>query len=88
MYSLEVTTWVHEMSRHLGTVAVRGVNLDIFLLYTLRLRMPTRTALPVNKKDRGYRWLWVRFLGGKAPHIDDKWITLNQCQPRRATNGF
>ena len=48
-----------------GPQQYRELNLDIFLLHSLGAQNP-------NKRDRGYLWLWGRFLRGKAPHIAGK----------------
>ena len=43
------------------------VSTPIFLLHSLRLKMPTRTVQYANKRNRGCRWLWGDSSGGR-PH--------------------
>lgn len=82
--SLEAAAWVHEISGHLGTQQYRDglnldisllyplkLNLDIFLLYLLKHKMPI-TVLFFNKRDRDLRWLCDRFLRGKALNTASK----------------
>lgn len=61
------------MSGHLGTAAMQRTESGVSLLK--RLKLPAETVLSANKRDRGCRWSWGRFLREKGPHKAGKWIT-------------
>lgn len=61
-------------------------NLDIFLLYHLRHKMPIKTVLFANKRDRDCRWLCGRFYGKNALIIAGK--SDDADSPRGLQRGF
>lgn len=46
-----------------------GLNFDVFLLHSLRHKMPIKTVLSASKRDRDCRWLCGKVSGGKAMNI-------------------
>lgn len=44
-----------------------GLDLDVFFVYPLRCRMPIRTVLSPNKKDRDCGWVWGEISWGEGP---------------------
>ena len=64
-----------------------GLNLDIILLYPLRHKLPTRTVLSANRRDRGCRWLWGRLPRGEGPTTHSQQVDYTGLMPAALVRG-
>ena len=73
VHSLEVATGAHKRVDMRGLQQCRDeLNLDISLLHLLRHKMPVKTVVSANKRDRACRWQRGQFHQEDALHTSGK----------------